>query len=66
MGYVEDCRLVKYMYIFFLYMSMRRCDARLYMGVAWVGILPRQGTGGSVPQKLSTFLGFVLGKILTF
>lgn len=26
-------------------------------GVAWVGMLPRQGTGDSVPQKLSTFWG---------
>ena len=28
-----------------------------FMGVAWVGILPRQETGGSVPQKLSTLGG---------
>jgi len=26
------------------------------MGVAWVGILPRQGVWGSAPQKLSIFL----------
>ena len=35
------------------------CFNDIRMGVAWVGILPRQGTGGSVPQKLSTWGGGV-------
>ena len=55
-----------YLFLPVLKVRTKSCQlGNVFMGVASVGILPKQRTGGSVPQKLSTFGGLSVNILTT-